>query len=59
MAITDEQWAKVKNGIGLPKDVHEPIDEKIVITHDGDVKSVFEWREDKGQYRPFRTFSIE
>ncbi|MFH7282002.1 tRNA pseudouridine(55) synthase TruB [Weissella confusa] len=59
VAITDEQWAKVKNGIGLPKAVHEPVDEKIVITHDGDVKSVFEWREDKDQYRPFRTFSIE
>ncbi|TVV24678.1 tRNA pseudouridine(55) synthase TruB [Weissella cibaria] len=59
VALTDEQWAKVKNGIGLPKTALIPVADKIVITYQGDVKSVFEWREDRNQYRPYRTFSIE
>ena len=59
VAISDEQWAKVKNGIGLPKEVLVPVADKIVVTYQGAVKSVFEWREDRQQYRPFRTFSIE
>ncbi|MCT8399258.1 tRNA pseudouridine(55) synthase TruB [Weissella cibaria] len=59
VALTDEQWAKVKNGIGLPKTALIPVADKIVITYQGDVKSVFEWRADRNQYRPYRTFSIE
>ena len=59
VAISDEQWATVKNGIGLPKEVLVPVADKIVVTYQGAVKSVFEWREDRQQYRPFRTFSIE
>ena len=59
VALTDEQWAKVKNGIGLPKTALIPVADKIVITYQGDVKSVFEWREERNQYRPYRTFSIE
>ncbi|HCN25886.1 MAG TPA: tRNA pseudouridine(55) synthase TruB [Weissella cibaria] len=59
VALTDEQWAKVKNGIGLPKTALIPVADKIVVTYQGDVKSVFEWRADRNQYRPYRTFSIE
>ncbi|MCG4288221.1 tRNA pseudouridine(55) synthase TruB, partial [Lactobacillaceae bacterium KNUT 0156] len=42
VALTDEQWAKVKNGIGLPKTALIPVADKIVVTYQGDVKSVFE-----------------
>lgn len=59
VALTDEQWAKVKNGIGLPKTALIPVADKIVVTYQDDVKSVFEWRADRNQYRPYRTFSIE
>lgn len=57
--LNDEQWEKVKHGIGQPASLHEPTTEKIVLTYKGDVKSVFAWRPDKNQYRTYRTFSIE
>src|SRR5699024_1542984 len=59
VALTDAQWDRIKHGIGQPASLFEPITEKIVLTYQGDVKSVFAWRPDKNQYRAYRTFSIE
>jgi tRNA pseudouridine55 synthase len=57
--LNDEQWEQVKHGIGQPASLLEPIQDKIVLTYHGEVKSVFHWRKDKKQYRAYRTFSIE
>lgn len=57
--LNDEQWEQVKHGIGQPASLLEPIQDKIVLTYHGEVKSVFHWRQDKNQYRAYRTFSIE
>lgn len=57
--LSDEQWEQVKHGIGQPASLLEPIQDKIVLTYHGEVKSVFHWRQDKNQYRAYRTFSIE
>lgn len=57
--LSDEQWEQVKHGIGQPASLLEPIQDKIVLTYHGEVKSVFHWRKDKNQYRAYRTFSIE
>lgn len=57
--LNDEQWEQVKHGIGQPASLLEPIQDKIVLTYHGEVKSVFHWRKDKNQYRAYRTFSIE
>ncbi|SCB71769.1 tRNA pseudouridine(55) synthase TruB [Weissella bombi] len=57
--LSDLQWDQVKHGIGQPASLCEPLQDKIVLTYHGEVKSVFHWRSDKNQYRAYRTFSIE
>lgn len=57
--LSDLQWDQVKHGIGQPASLCEPLQDKIVLTYQGEVKSVFHWRPDKNQYRAYRTFSIE
>jgi tRNA pseudouridine55 synthase len=59
VALTDAQWAFVKDGVGLSGDKIEGQPARIVLTYQGEVKSVFDWHVDKQLYRPYRTFSIE
>ncbi|MBM7617570.1 tRNA pseudouridine55 synthase [Weissella uvarum] len=57
--VPDAVWERIKHGIGLPADQYPQKDEKIVVKHDGEVKSVFAWSSEKEQYRPYRTFKNE
>ncbi len=59
VALPDDIWQFVKNGVGLPADLYPKKSERIVITHNREVKSVFEWSDRKQQYRPYRTFKNE
>jgi tRNA pseudouridine55 synthase len=56
--LSTDEFAKVKNGVGLPRSISpEPVP-KLVLMYHGQVKSIFEWRPDKGLYRPFRTIDL-
>ncbi|RRG18201.1 tRNA pseudouridine(55) synthase TruB [Weissella viridescens] len=59
VALPDDIWSFVKNGVGLPVEAYPKTSERIVITHNDEVKSVFEWSDRKQQYRPYRTFKNE
>lgn len=53
-----ETWAKAQNGVGFGTDVDDTKADRLVVTFQGDVKSVYTWSDSKQLYRPYRTFKI-
>lgn len=53
-----ETWAKAQNGVGFGREVDDTQAERLVVTFEGDVKSVYTWSDSKQLYRPYRTFKI-
>lgn len=53
-----ETWAKAQNGVGFGAEVDDTKAERLVVTFEGDVKSVYTWSDSKNMYRPYRTFKI-
>lgn len=51
-------WAKAQNGVGFGAEVDDSKAERLVVTFEGDVKSVYTWSDSKQLYRPYRTFKI-
>ena len=62
VALTDAQWAKVKNGVWLNADEGQQADPDadtmVAFTYQGQIKCLYSFHPDEQRYKPFKMFSV-
>lgn len=59
ISLSDAQWATVKDGVGFSETLYPAHVARLRVYHQGQLKSIHTWSDEKQRYRPYRTFSIE
>lgn len=57
--LSDQQWARIKNGAFLRFSEVNSTDEHVLLCYDGIDRALYERNEEKQQYKPFKMFNLD